>query len=74
MKEGGESEEEEDDKMILAALVMNTQGKPRITKFYQNEVRIAPLSLSLSLFPHCRNSTMQALDRYELPAACIDRR
>jgi len=23
--------------MILAALVMNTQGKPRITKFYQNE-------------------------------------
>ena len=30
--------------MILATLVMNTQGNPRITKFYQNEVKIAPLS------------------------------
>ena len=63
MKEGGESEEEEDDKMILAALVMNTQGKPRITKFYQNEVRIAPLSLSLSLptLPQFHNAAFGSL-------------
>jgi hypothetical protein len=47
-KEGREreSEEEEDGQMILATLIMNTHGKPRIKKFYQNEPRIGHLSLS----------------------------
>ena len=26
--------------MILAALIMNTQGKPRLTKFYEHLVRV----------------------------------
>ena len=46
-KEGRESE---DNKMIMATLVMNTHGKPRITKFHQNEVRIGP-PLSSPIWP-----------------------